>query len=529
MRDASHGGRTRALTRPKKLEIQAPLMCGVFGIWNHPEAAKLTYLGLHALQHRGQEGAGIVSGELSAEFFSRHHARGLVADVFNEDALHDLSGPRAIGHVRYSTAGGTGPQNVQPFKVDTLRGPLSIAHNGNLVNFEEIRRDLEREGAIFSTRSDTEVLVHLLARARAPRIEDRVREACTQVEGAYTVLIMHKEGMIGVRDPNGYRPLVLGKVGDARVLASETCALELIGGVFEREVEPGEMVCIGLDGTVRSERLYHAPGATSQACIFELVYFARPNSRIFASDVYEARRQMGMQLARESTPEADLVMPVPDSGVPAALGFSEQAGLPFRHGLLRSHYVGRTFIEPTQSIRNFGVKLKLSAVRSVVEGKRVIVIDDSVVRGTTSRKIVEIIRNAGAREVHVRISAPPTQFPCFYGINTPTREELIAARMSIDEITDYLGADSLAYLSVAGLHQAVNDRLGPERRFCNACFSGRYMAGRPLIEERLPIIRELATEPEEAAPATKVAPSTETAASAELTDAAASAEPTTAS
>ena len=470
------------------------LMCGVFGIWNHPEAAKLTYLGLHALQHRGQEGAGIVSGELAANFFSRHQARGLVADVFTEDALQGLTGPRAIGHVRYSTAGGSGPQNVQPFKVDTLRGPLSIAHNGNLVNFEEIRRDLEREGSIFSTRSDTEILVHLLARARAPRIEDRVREACTQVEGAYTLLIMHGDGLIAVRDPNGYRPLVLGKVGDAWVLTSETCALELIEGTFVREVEPGEMICISGRGELRSERLYHAPGAKPQSCIFELVYFARPDSHIFGTDVYDARRKMGMQLARESTPDADLVMPVPDSGVPAALGFAEQAGLPFRHGLLRSHYVGRTFIEPTQSIRNFGVKLKLSAVRSVVEGKRVVVIDDSVVRGTTSRKIVEIVRNAGAKEVHVRISAPPTQFPCYYGINTPTREELVAAQMTVPEITRYLSADSLAYLSEAGLHEAVGDALGARRRFCNACFTGRYVSGRQLVESRLPIIKDIPAE-----------------------------------
>ncbi|MEL7368233.1 MAG: amidophosphoribosyltransferase [Myxococcota bacterium] len=460
-------------------------MCGVFGIWNHPEAAKLTYLGLHALQHRGQEGAGIVSGDLAADFFSRHQARGLVADVFTEHDLEGLHGPRAIGHARYSTAGGTGPQNVQPFKVDTLRGPLAIAHNGNLVNVDNLRNDLEREGAIFSTRSDTEILVHLLARARAPRIEDRVREACAQVEGAYTLLIMHRDGLIGVRDPNGYRPLILGQVNGAHVLTSESCALELLGGEFVREIEPGEMVCLTKDGQMRSERLYHAPEATPQSCIFELVYFARPNSRIFEADVYEARRSMGMQLARESTPDADLVMPVPDSGVPAALGFSEASGLPFRHGLLRSHYVGRTFIEPTQSIRNFGVKLKLSAVRSVVEGQRVVVIDDSIVRGTTSRKIVEIIRNAGAREVHVRISAPPTRFPCFYGINTPTRQELIAAQKSVSEIADYLTADSLAYLSEAGLHEAVNDNLGPKRRFCNACFTGEYIAGRRIIENRL--------------------------------------------
>ena len=479
--------------------MQTPLMCGVFGIWNHPEAAKLTYLGLHALQHRGQEGAGIVSGELRADHFSRHHARGLVADVFTEEALQELTGPRAIGHVRYSTAGGSAPANVQPFKVDTLRGPLSIAHNGNLVNFLDIRRDLEREGAIFSTRSDTEVLVHLLARARAPRMEDRVREACTQVVGAYTLLVMHRDGLLGVRDPHGYRPLVLGQVGGAWVLASETCALDLIGGELVREVEPGEMVSIGLDGQLRSERLYHAPDATSQSCVFELVYFARPNSRIFDEDVYEARRKMGMQLAREATPDADLVMPVPDSGVPAALGFSEQAGLPFRHGLIRSHYVGRTFIEPTQSIRNFGVKLKLSAVRSVVEDKRVVVIDDSVVRGTTSRKIVEIIRTAGAKEVHVRISAPPTRYPCFYGINTPTREELIASRMSVEQTAEYLHADSLAYLSEAGLHEAVHDQLGPDRRFCNACFTGRYRAGLEIIEGRLPVIGNLPPETETAA------------------------------
>lgn len=459
-------------------------MCGVFGVWDHAEAARLTYLGLHALQHRGQESAGIVSGDLEAPHFSRHVSRGLVADVFTESALEGLHGRRAIGHVRYSTAGGTGAQNVQPFRVHTSRGPLAIAHNGNLVNAAQLREGLERDGAIFSSHSDTEVLVHLLARARAPRIEDRVREACAQVEGAYSLLIMHEDGMIGVRDPEGFRPLLLGQLDGGWVLSSETCSMDLIDAQLMREVQPGELVSIRKEG-LNSGRLVHDPEAAPRQCIFELVYFARPNSRVFDNDVYEARRRMGMQLATEGAVEADIVIPVPDSGVAAALGYAEASGLAFRHGLLRSHYVGRTFIQPQQSIRDLSVRLKLSPVRSVLEGKRVVVVDDSLVRGTTSKKIVKMLRHAGAKEVHVRISSPPTSYPCFYGIDTPTRGELIAAQNSTEEICKHLGADSLTYLSPAGLHHAVGDEMGGCRRYCNACFTGDYSAGREELIAKL--------------------------------------------
>lgn len=458
-------------------------MCGVFGIWEHPEAAKLTYLGLHALQHRGQESAGIVAAAPGPKGrFNRHVGLGLVADIFGEAVLDQLSGRRSVGHVRYSTAGGSGIQNAQPFMVESQRGPLALGHNGNLVNYEELRSDLERQGAIFTTRSDTEILLHLLARARAPRMEDRVREALAQVEGAYTLVLMHQDGMIGVRDPSGFRPLVLGKLGDAYVLASETCALDLIEAKLVREIEPGEMVSITPKG-VHSERLVHQPDAAQRACVFELVYFARPNSQIFERSVHEARFALGQALAKEAPAAADLVIPVPDSGVPAALGYADASGLPFRYGLLRSHYVGRTFIEPEQSIRHFGVKLKLSAVRSVLEGKKVVVVDDSIVRGTTSKKIVAMLRSAGAAEVHMRISSPPTAFPCFYGIDTPTREELIASRLDIQATGDFIGADSLAYVSVEGLHRAVQDT--GEKGFCDACFTGQYDAGVETIRQKM--------------------------------------------
>ncbi|MEM6369164.1 MAG: amidophosphoribosyltransferase [Myxococcota bacterium] len=474
-----------ALTTLPARGISPLPMCGVFGIWGHDEAAKLAYLGLHALQHRGQEAAGIVaSGD--GKTFVKHAGKGHVSDVFSEANLEKLAGPRAIGHVRYSTAGGPGASNAQPYAVETMRGPLAIAHNGNLVNHAEVRRELERDGALFSTRSDTETVVHLLARARAPRFQDRLREALAQVEGAYSLVMMSQDQVVAIRDPWGFRPLVLGKVGEAHIVASETCALSLVGGSFVREIEPGEIVTIDAEG-VYSERLVHEPRAKKRPCIFEMIYFSRPDSHIFDQSVYEARFAMGQQLARESHVEADLVVPVPDSGVPAALGYADQAELPFRHGLLRSHYVGRTFIEPEQSIRNFGVKLKLSAVRAVLEGRRVVVVDDSLVRGTTSRKIVGMLREAGATEVHVRISCPPTTYPCYYGINTPTRKELIGANQTVPEIGDYIGADTLAYLGIDGLHAAVKDA-NPERSFCNACFTGRYSSGRKAIESRLAVV-----------------------------------------
>jgi amidophosphoribosyltransferase len=414
-----------------------------------------------------------VVSDQSGRLHRRHVGRGLVADVFDVEAIEELKGDIAIGHVRYSTAGGSSIANAQPMAAETGHGPLALAHNGNLVNALEMRAQLEREGAIFSSRSDTEIILHLIARARAPRFVDRVRAALAQVRGAYSLLLMHEGVIIGLRDPNGFRPLVLGKLGNVPVLASESCALGLIEAELVREVEPGEMVIIE-NGQVRSERLYHEPDAKSRACIFELVYFSRPDSRLFATDVYEVRQELGRQLAREAPAEADLVIPVPDSGVPAALGYSEISGLPFKHGLLRSHYVGRTFIEPSQSIRHFGVKLKLSAVRSVLVGKRVVVVDDSVVRGTTSRKIVKMIRDAGASEVHLRVSSPPTTFPCYYGIDTPTRQELIAATHDLEEVRKFITADSLKYLSVEGLHKAVGDRTSDNRRFCNACFTGDY-------------------------------------------------------
>jgi amidophosphoribosyltransferase len=467
-------------------------MCGVFGIAGHPESAKLTYLGLHGLQHRGQESAGIVvssgaGGEDPVRFRS-HLGAGLVADVFTPEAMRRLEGERAIGHVRYSTAGGNDVRNAQPIRVETRHGPLAVAHNGNLINAEELRVELEHEGAIFQARSDTEILVHLLTRARAPRIQDRLRDALAQVRGAYSLVVLHEGGMIGVRDPHGFRPLLLGRLGDAHILASETCALDLIGGELVREVEPGELLLIDRDGRVRSERLVHEPDAPPRACVFELVYFARPNSRLFELDVYSSRHALGRALALESPVDADLVIPVPDSGVPAALGFAEASGLPFRHGLLRSHYVGRTFIEPEQSIRHFGVKLKLSAVRSVLEGQRVVVVDDSIVRGTTSRKIVELVRAAGAREVHLRISSPPTTHPCYYGIDTPNRDELIASHHEVDAIARRVTADSLAYLSIEGLHQATGSTSGDARRLCDACFTGRYDAGIPHASPRLPVV-----------------------------------------
>jgi amidophosphoribosyltransferase len=463
-------------------------MCGVFGIWGHPEAAKITYLGLHALQHRGQEAAGIVSHAGGDQPFAKHAGKGLVSDVFTADTFDRLAGTRAIGHSRYSTTGGSAQQNAQPYAVETLRGPLAVAHNGNFVNHPTVRADLEHDGAIFTTRSDTETLVHLMARSRAPRVQDRIRESVAQLQGAYSLVMMNHDHMFGVRDPWGFRPLVIGKMGDAYVLVSETCALPLIEAEFVREVEPGEIVTIGPEG-LQSERLVHEPHAQRRPCIFELVYFARPDSQIFDRSVYDARYAMGQQLAREAPADADVVIPVPDSGVPAALGFADTAQIPFRHGLLRSHYVGRTFIEPEQSIRNFGVKLKLSAVKAVLADKRVVVIDDSLVRGTTSRKIVGMLKEAGAKEVHVRISCPPTIFPCFYGIDTPTREELLAAHHSVDQVRQFIGAESLGYLSEAGLHGAVGDD-AENQSFCNACFTGKYSEGRDLIVSRLPVLQD---------------------------------------
>jgi amidophosphoribosyltransferase len=455
--------------------------CGVFGVWGSNEAAHLTYLGLHALQHRGQESAGIVAvddaGRLGAQ-----RGLGLVADVFTAPVLAELPGNRAIGHVRYSTAGGGGLKNAQPFLVDCAFGQLAVAHNGNLVNADSLRLELQQQGAIFSSTSDTEVLVHLIARSREQGLVDKVVAALHRAQGAYSLLFLTPDAMIGARDPLGFRPLVLGRSKEAYVLSSESCALDLIEAEFIREVEPGEVVIIDRAG-LRSIKPFSAPEKLGR-CVFELIYFARPDSRLFGQSVYGVRKRLGAMLAAEHPVEADLVIPVPDSGTAAAIGYAEQSHIPFGFGLVRSHYVGRTFIEPQQSIRHFGVKLKLSAVADEIRGKRVVVVDDSLVRGTTSRKIVKMLRGAGAREVHLRISSPPTRWPCFYGIDTPSRQELIASSHTTEEIARYVTADSLGYLTLEGLHRAVGDGQG----YCDACFSGAYpinaqAPGKPQLRE----------------------------------------------
>ena len=454
--------------------------CGVFGIFGHPEAANLTYLGLYALQHRGQESCGIVASD--GMRLKAHLGMGLVADVFKSDEVFErLPGRSAIGHVRYSTAGGNDMKNCQPIMVDYARGSIAVAHNGNLVNAQEIRNALEQSGSIFSTTADTETIVHLIARAQSDSLTDRVCESLKQVKGAYSLAFLTETRLIAVRDPNGFRPLSLGKLDGAFVVASESCAFDLIEAEYIREIEPGEMIVVDKHG-MKSYFPFSQEGRNTP-CIFEYIYFSRPDSRIFNRMVYPVRKEFGRQLARQYPVEADLVMAVPDSGMPAAMGYAEEAGLPFELGLIRNHYVGRTFIEPQQSIRHFGVKLKLNPVRDVIEGKRVIVVDDSIVRGTTSRKIVKMIRNAGAREVHVRISSPPTSYPCFYGIDTPSRKELISASHSIEEIARYITADSLCYLQLDGLHAALAQFGDHKIDFCDACFSGRYPVKFPRLKD----------------------------------------------
>ena len=442
--------------------------CGVFGVYGNPEAANLVYLGLYALQHRGQEAAGIVSVE--DRILHCNRGSGLVADVFKRQDLERLKGRQAIGHVRYSTAGGSlNTRNRQPLVVDTAHGGLAVAHNGNLVNGVLMRRALERMGSIFQSTMDTEVVVHLAARSRQRLFVDRLVEALSQVEGAYALLAMNEECIIGARDPYGFRPLVLGRVGDGcYVLSSETCALSLIEAAFVRNVDPGEVVVIGPNGL---QSFFPFPRKQRRLCIFEYVYFARPDSTIDGINVYESRKRIGSRLALEHPVDADLVVPVPDSGVPAALGFAHAANMPFELGIIRNHYVGRTFIEPQQSIRHFGVKIKLNANGRVFDGKRVVLVDDSLVRGTTSRKIVGMVRAAGAKEVHVRISSPPTTNPCYYGIDTPSREELLAANNSVEEMRRHITADSLSFLSMKGLYQAVS---GNGSSYCDACFTGDY-------------------------------------------------------
>ncbi|HVO30219.1 MAG TPA: amidophosphoribosyltransferase [bacterium] len=454
--------------------------CGIFGLFGNPEAANLTYLGLYALQHRGQEAAGIVASD--GKILHQHRGMGLVADIFDDEALSALPGGSAIGHVRYSTHGTSVLRNSQPIVAEFARakrpnvngngpdyGAVAVAHNGNLTNAGPLREELEAHGAIFQSTVDSEVILHLLARSTAPSLTTKIAEALRRVEGAYSLLFLTEDSLVGVRDPYGFRPLVLGDLDGKPVLASETCALDLIRARYVREIEPGELVIIDRHG-MRSERPFEK--APKRPCVFELVYFARPDSTAFGNNVYESRKAMGAALAKRHPVPADVVCPVPDSGVPAAIGYSHASGIPFELGLIRNHYVGRTFIEPQQSIRNFGVKVKLNAVDPILNGKRVVLIDDSIVRGTTSRKLVRMLRDHGAKEVHMRIAAPPTTHPCFYGIATPTKEELIASKMSVEQIREWLGADSLGYLT-------VDDMLGSlkvgGKDFCTTCFTGDYV------------------------------------------------------
>ena len=441
--------------------------CGVFGVLDHVEAANLTYLGLYALQHRGQESTGIVSTD--GTNFNNHRGMGLVSDVYQKEDIAKLEGRNAIGHVRYSTAGDLGLRNCQPFMYQYAHGGIAMCHNGNIVNAEALRKGLEKDGSIFQSTSDTEVIIHLLAKSNAESTRERLTDAVRQLEGGFSVLLMTETRLFGVRDLNGIRPLVLGKLDGSWVMASETCAFDLVGADFVRDVKAGELVVIDPDGTLRSYFPFENPAI--KFCVFEYVYFARPDSTLEGVNVYQARHNIGVELAKESYVDADMVIPVPDSGVPPAMGFALEAGIPFQMGLIRNHYVGRTFIEPKQSIRNFGVKLKLNPNRDMIAGKRVVLVDDSIVRGTTSRKIVEMVRAAGAKEIHMRISSPPTKHSCFYGINTPTSEELMANQMSLDEMCKAIGADSLAFVSHEGLFKAVGK---PREQHCDACFSGDY-------------------------------------------------------
>jgi amidophosphoribosyltransferase len=448
--------------------------CGVFGIFGHPEAANMTYLGLYALQHRGQESAGIAASDGERVRLSRE--MGYVADIFDSETLAHLKGSLAIGHVRYSTAGESRLSNAQPILIDCAHGQIAICHNGNLVNARELRDELVQQGSIFQSGSDTEVILHLYARSRARSVDDAIVESVSQVQGAFSLVMLTPDRLIALRDPHGFRPLALGRLGDAWVVCSETCAMDLIGATYERDVEPGEVLIISSAG-VRSIKPF--PPAPLAHCIFEHVYFARPDSYVFGKSVNEVRTELGRILAREQPIAADVVVPVPDSGVCAAMGFAEESGVPLRMGLIRNHYVGRTFIQPQQSIRHFGVKVKLNPVRSILDGTRVILVDDSIVRGTTSRKIVRMVRAAGAREVHVRISCPPTISPCFYGVDTPSKNELIAATHTIEEIREFLEADSVGYMSLEGLLTAV----GSERRsYCSSCYTGVYPVAIPRDE-----------------------------------------------
>lgn len=439
--------------------------CGVFGIYGHPDAANLSYLGLYALQHRGQESAGIVSSDGKRLYGEK--AMGLVADIFDEERIKKLPGHMAIGHNRYSTTGGSIAINIQPILVNFALGGLAVAHNGNLVNAGILKDELEAYGSIFQSTMDSEVIIHLIAQSRMATLHDRIVDALGHVQGSYSLLIICEEEIIAVRDPNGFRPLSLAEHDGAYVVASETCAFDLIEATYIRDIAPGEMVVINSKG-IHSTFPFKA--AKPSHCIFEFIYFARPDSMVFGENVYTIRKNFGRQLARETGVEADVVIPVPDSGVPAALGYAEEAGIPFDTGLIRNHYIGRTFIEPRQTIRHFGVKIKLNPVKDALKGKRVVVVDDSIVRGTTSKKIIKMIRNAGASEIHMRISSPPTSYPCFYGIDTPTRQELIASTHNIEEIRKYITADTLGYITLDGIRKVVQHPMN----YCAACFDGDY-------------------------------------------------------
>lgn len=440
--------------------------CAVFGIYNHPQAATITYLGLQALQHRGQESSGIVSSN-GYTLFSEIQM-GLVADIFTQENLRDLKGNMAIGHNRYSTTGSSLLKNAQPFVVDYAKGSIALAHNGNLVNARVLRSGLEEQGSIFRSTMDSEVIVHLIAKSKREHFVDKVIEALKAVKGAYSLLLMSKDEMIAVRDPNGFRPLSLARLGEGYVIASETCAYDLIGAEYMRDIEPGELILINKDG-ISSMKPFDS--CKHSYCIFEFIYFSRPDSYIFGESVDHVRKLFGRILAEESTIDADMVMPIPDSGVQAALGFSRRSKIPFEMGLIRSHYVGRTFIEPQQSIRNFGVKIKLNPIKKLLKNRKIIVIDDSIVRGTTSKKIVKMLREAGAKEIHMRISSPPIISPCYFGIDTPTKEELIASNNSVDNICSYLSTDSLSYLSIEGMLSLFRHKKGD---FCLGCFTADY-------------------------------------------------------
>jgi amidophosphoribosyltransferase len=447
-------------------------MCGIFGIYDHPEASNIAYLGLYSLQHRGQESAGIVSSDGKQLLHFRQ--MGLVSEVFTRDTLKRLSGRSAIGHVRYSTAGSSELKNAQPFTVEYAKGSLAVAHNGNLTNAFLIKSELESDGSIFQSNMDTEVIVHLIARSKERTFTERTIQALQKVEGAYSLLFLTEKEMVAARDPFGFRPLVLGELKDSPVIASETCAFDLVGAKFTREIEPGEIVLINEDG-IQSFKPF--PPAQPHQCIFEFIYFARPDSFIFHRNVYDVRKSLGVQLAKESPAAVDMCVPIPDSGIPATIGYAQQSRIPMELGMIRNHYVGRTFIEPEERIRHFGVKIKLNPVKGLMEGKRIVTVDDSIVRATTSRKINRMFKHAGAKEVHVRISSPPITHPCFFGIDTPKKSELIASSHTVKEIQKFINATSLNYLSLDGLKSCVKSE---EENFCYACFSGDYPVACPM-------------------------------------------------